>query len=59
MARQILSATQADQPHMSGIGKPIAEQGQQPFRKVFVQQQADVHAAEDDRVIRQRSRSAA
>jgi hypothetical protein len=26
---------------------------------VFVQQQADTHAAEDDRVIRQRSRSAA
>ena len=59
MARQIISATEADQPHMTGIGKPIAEQWQQPFRMVFVQQQADTHAAGDDRVTRQRSRSAA
>jgi hypothetical protein len=55
MARQIISATEADQAHMTGIGKPIAEQGQQPFREIFVH----THAAEDDRVIRQRSRSAA
>lgn len=49
---QITGATEADQAHMTGIGNPIREQGQQRFRKIFVQQQVDAHAAADDRVIR-------